>query len=141
MISDTILEAHVVEKVNAVSEALNLGEEQARRFLNSAHYRSTFHPMQKVAEYDAMLINWGGQANSDAEIGLGKLISSKESMNAVLARLGTPDLILLLNETGLIGHPEFIRIFSRAGKLINDAAYVPPKQNLGFFAVIMKALK
>ena len=76
--------------------------------------------------------DWLQQIESDAEIGGAAKQASQASAAKALHQLGTPELRVLLKDSGLEAHPEVVRFFSRAGKAISEDSFVsgrPPTKS------------
>jgi len=71
-------------------------------------------------EADAQVKQWESDSKVDPEIGGAKFNENLAIAGKAIARFGTPALKTLLDETGLGNHPEFIRAFYKAGKLISE---------------------
>lgn len=64
--------------------------------------------------------NWIAQGKADAEIGGEKWDESVALAKRAVDKLGTPEFKQALNESGLGNHPELLRVFVRAAKLMQD---------------------
>jgi len=76
--------------------------------------------------------DWLQQIESDAEIGGAAKQASQASAAKALHQFGTPELRVLLKDSGLEAHPEVVRFFSRAGKAISEDSFVsgrPPTKS------------
>lgn len=63
---------------------------------------------------------WASDVRADAELGGAKLDAVAGTANAALKAYGSPELVQLLNQTGLGNHPEVVRAFYRAGKALSE---------------------
>lgn len=70
---------------------------------------------------------WAKEAEKDAEFGGEKLRENLGLANKAMMALGGEKLKALLASTGMGNHPEVIRAFYRAGKLISEDKLVMPK--------------
>lgn len=68
---------------------------------------------------------WGEAAKADKEFGGDKLSENLAVAQKAMTAFGSPELRTLLNESGLGNHPEIIRAFYRAGKVISEDKFVP----------------
>ena len=76
--------------------------------------------------------DWLQQIEADAEIGGAAKQASQASAAKALHQFGTPELRVLLKDSGLEAHPEVVRFFSRAGKAISEDSFVsgrPPTKS------------
>lgn len=69
---------------------------------------------------DAQIDQWKKESVSDKEFGGAKFQENLAVAGKAIARFGSPALKILLDETGLGNHPEVIRAFYKAGKLISE---------------------
>lgn len=67
---------------------------------------------------------WKAQAQEDKEFGGEKLNENLGLANKALKEFGTPELVELLNKSGLGNNPEVIRFMYRAGKAISQDGFV-----------------
>ena len=65
--------------------------------------------------------NWDAATKKDAEIGGANYETSVADSVEFLRVFGTPELIQVIDESGLGSHPEVIRAFAKAGKLAKES--------------------
>ena len=70
--------------------------------------------------YNQTVKDWVDEAKSDTEIGGDNFDANVGLAKRAIDKFGTPKLIVVMNQTGLGNHPEFIRLFTRVGKLIKE---------------------
>jgi hypothetical protein len=88
----------------------------------------------KQAALDAS-VKWAEQAQTDKEYGGDKFKENLAYVGKALSEFATPEMGELLKTTGLINHPEMLRVFYRIGKamsadnkvVIGGAGNTPPK--------------
>ena len=74
---------------------------------------------------DATVAGWLDQAKADPEFGGDKLAENLAVAKKALDAFGSPELVKMLNESGLGNHPEIVRAFYRAGQKISSGSFVP----------------
>lgn len=116
-----------------ISEAKTLGlpQEAAQRLIDREGKRTD---SIKQAALDAS-VKWAEQAQIDKEYGGDKFKENLAYVGKALSEFATPEMGELLKTTGLINHPEMLRVFYRIGKamsadnkvVIGGAGNTPPK--------------
>lgn len=112
------------EVLGAFSEAareLNLSNESAQKMLDKIG--PAFAERQANA-MEAARTQWVNDSRGDKEFGGDKLQENIATAKKALDKFGTPELVTLLNESGLGNHPEIIRAFYRAGMAISEDGFV-----------------
>lgn len=112
------------EVLGAFSEAakdLGLPQEAAQKMLDKLAPAFAERQTQAV---EAARAQWATDSRSDKEFGGDKLDENLATAKKALDTFGTPELRMLLNESGLGNHPEIIRAFYRAGKAISEDRFV-----------------
>jgi hypothetical protein len=76
----------------------------------------------KMAEQAAIeqSTSWAEEARADKEIGGANFDATLKDGQRALRKLGNPDLVKLLNESGLGNHKEVIRFFAKVGKFVKE---------------------
>jgi FtsZ-interacting cell division protein ZipA len=111
-----------------VAKELGLSQEAAQKMLD----RLAPALQQRTAEQVTTISNeWAEQARSDKEFGGDKLAENLSVAKKALDAFGGPQLVSLLNESGLGNHPELIRFFYRAGKAISGDRFVTGSSGAG----------
>lgn len=100
----------------------NLSQEAAQALLSKL---APAIAQRQAAMVETMRASWADSSQTDAEFGGAKLSENLAVAKKALDTFGTPELRTLLNESGLGNHPEFIRMFYRAGKAISEDSFVP----------------
>lgn len=120
------LEAAHVEKIASYSKEHGLSNEQAQKLLERDNSLvADFFDGQK-AQFEANKTAWLEESKTDKEIGGDSLGKNAELSKRVLDRFGTEKFKQLLDETGAGNHPEFIRVFTRIGRLMSEDQFVMP---------------
>lgn len=121
-------DAQVINTYTEVAKELNLSQEAAQKMLD----RIAPVLQQRTAEQVTSISNeWADMARSDKEFGGEKLSENLSVAKKALDAFGGPELVSLLNESGLGNHPELIRFFYRAGKAISEDRFVTGSSGAG----------
>jgi hypothetical protein len=113
------------EQFKQLAKELDLTQEQAQKLIDLDAKRALAQAEAAKTQSDA----WFAQTQSDKEIGGDNLRANAAVAATALDKFGTPELKTLLQETGLILHPEIVRAFYRAGKAISEDTIVPGSRN------------
>ena len=115
--------------LKALSKDLGLSQEQAQKIADLGVQQSQRWAEQQLEYANQAREEWAQQVKSDKELGGPAFEESIASASRALKEFGSPELVNLLNETGLGNHPEVIRTFNRIGKMIGDDKLVPGGRN------------
>ncbi len=119
------LDPAVVAEVSALAKELNLTQEKAQRVLDARLSQSAAYVNTQVETIAALHIEWQGQVKVDKEIGGDKLAENLAAANAAMKATSTPQLIALLDKSGLGNHPEVIRHFFKIAPAFAEGRHVP----------------
>ncbi|MDD4915725.1 MAG: hypothetical protein PHW13_11895 [Methylococcales bacterium] len=108
----------------ALAEAFKVGEGSVK----AADFQQPAFIKQQAAEWEAAI-------KADKELGGEKLPENLSVAWKALNALGSDALLQLLDKSGLGSHPDLIRAFYRAGKLISEDALVAGGKRPGGAAV------
>lgn len=75
---------------------------------------------------DAQRTGWEAQIKSDPEFGGDKFPATMETASKAMQAFGTPELRMLLNESGIGSHPELVKLFHRMGTALTEDKMVLP---------------
>jgi len=100
----------------AVAKDMGLSQEAAQKFIDR---EAAGKRAQSNAVYEAGKA-WAEQSAQDKEFGGDGYKENLSFVAKALDTFGTPELGQLLKNTGLINHPEVLRVFFRAGKAISE---------------------
>jgi hypothetical protein len=92
---------------------------------------------------------WLEMCKKDSEFGGQKYEESKAIIDRGCARLATPEAVEILNDLGMGTHPEIVRMFYRAGKLLGEdpgangkvGAVQSPAPGEGLYKVMKQSLE
>lgn len=110
------LDATAAEQFTAIAKDLKLTQEQAQKL---AEVAAGIQQRGKEAHANAV-VTWTEATKADKEVGGEKLQENLAVARKALDRFGTPELRDVLNASGFGNHPEFVRAFYRAGKLLSE---------------------
>lgn len=112
------LDKTAAEEFTAVAKEMKLTQDQAQKF---AEIAAGIQQRGKEAHASAVT-SWTEATKTDKEFGGDKLQENLAIAKQAIDRFGTPELKDVLNASGLGNHPEFVRAFYRAGKLLSEDA-------------------
>ena len=104
-----------------VAKELNLPQESAQKILDKM---APAMAEKQAAQIEEIRNQWAESSKTDKEFGGEKLTESLASAKKALDAFGTPELVTLLNESGMGNHPDVIRFMVRAGKAISEDGFV-----------------
>lgn len=119
-----MLDQALTTEFKSLAKDMGLKQEQAQQLTDMAVKLS-----QKFADSQQQAITdqrtaWEGEARADKEFGGEKFDENLAVAKKALDALATPELINLLNATGLGSNPDMIRAFYRAGQLLSEDSLV-----------------
>lgn len=124
-----IIDDGTLGDLKSLSKDLGLSQEQAQKIADLGVQQSQRWAEQQIEYAKQARAEWAEQVRADKEIGGMSLEENLTSARAAIKEFGTPDLVNLLNETGLGNHPEVIRTFYKIGKMIGNDTLVPGGRN------------
>ena len=101
----------------AMAKELGLSKERANALL------MTMVPTVKTkiqSSLSAVQASWGRAAKADTEIGGEHFKENLAIANQAYRRFASPELANLMKQSGLYAHPDFIRMFLRIGKAMQE---------------------
>ena len=112
----------VMAKFEGVAKDLGLSQEAAQKVLDAMGPEIV---SAQKAQVEAIKTQWAESAKTDKEFGGDKLNENLAVAKKALDAFGSPELRMLLNDTGLGNHPEIIRAFFKAGQKISSGSFIP----------------
>jgi len=115
------LDDAVISAFSDVARELDMSQDAAQKIVD------TLAPAlqeQQVEQFTAVRNEWAQSSKNDKEFGGDALDESLATAKKAMDTFGTPELTELLNTSGLGNHPEIIRAFYRAGKVISEDTFV-----------------
>lgn len=122
------LDPSFLAKFSELSKAKGLSNEEAQKELSDAsafaeNIQEGSVKLYEQAQADKLKTereSWLEQAKKDPEIGGEKFNESLIYARRAIAKINDPDLVKILNSSGLGDHPAFIRSFAKLGRGIAD---------------------
>lgn len=116
----SLLDAKVVEHVEARAKALGLSAEQAQALLEEKEQTVSSIVQSQKDTLAANTAKWIEDVKNDKELGGEGVNENLETAKRFVAKFGSDAFKKELEITGYGNHPELIRIFARAGKALKD---------------------
>ena len=92
----------------------------AQKFVDSYIARYNEQVKESQDKWFEQVTKWGEEAKADKEFGGEKFKQSVETGQRVLRTFGSPELVGLLNSTGLGNHKSVISLFAKIGAAISE---------------------
>lgn len=108
------------KEFGALAKELGLSQEKAQRLVTMYVGNLQQGLSAQMEAVTARNKGWQEAARSDKEFGGADFDKNLAIANEGLRRLGTPELISYLEESGLGNHPEVVRLCWKAGKLAGE---------------------
>jgi hypothetical protein len=131
------LDPVAVEAFAPVAKELGLTQTQAQRVVD---LYAGLQAQQAEAQAEQVKA-WAKQVTTDKEIGGAKWAEHRAVIARARDAFASPELVQLMEQTGLGSHPEVIKLFVRVGKAISDDGHViggnpgpDPRSAEGFYA-------
>jgi hypothetical protein len=119
-----IVDQEIMDKFVQSAKSLGLTQEQAQGLMTMGFESQQRVLAQHQAAIEQTKSDWREQALNDQEFGGDKLQENLAIASKFRDAFATPELMKVLDETGLGNHPELIRAFYRAGKAISEDSFV-----------------
>lgn len=120
-----------LKRILSESKEEGLSKEAAQKRVNHASEILQNHSNNLNQTHKEMVQQWAEDCKSDKEIGGDNYNESVELARRVVSRFGTNEFKKVLNDTGAGNHSEFVRIFSRIGKVMGDDTLILPGKDSG----------
>lgn len=118
----------VITSFSEAAKKANLSQENAQGILDMMAPKLA---ERQVQHFEKIKADWTAQAKADKEFGGEKISENLGVAKKALEQFGSPELGVLLEESGIGNHPEVIRFFYRAGKAISEDSYVGGTKSSG----------
>ncbi len=103
-----------------VFKEIGISQIQAQQLMDVYAGQIKSDSQASAETYTQTVKDWVTEAKADSEIGGDKFDANVGTAKRAIDKFGTPKLVEVLEQTGLGSHPEFIRLFTRVGKLIAE---------------------
>jgi hypothetical protein len=120
---DTVL----LEQFTPLAKEFGLTNEAAQKLTDIYAGRVQQMQEQQAQRIAALHADWVGKVKADAEYGGDALDQNLALGKLAMEKIGTPELVKALNETGAGNHPEVVRFFVRVGKAMQTDGLVTGK--------------
>ena len=117
------MDTDLLGKFAPILQGMKATQEQAQSFID-LHVEGLQNLVAtQQADWKEVVDGWKTAAQTDEEFGKGKYDASLATARVAMREFGTPALFKALEDTGMGEHPEFIRIFHRVGKAIEEDSF------------------
>lgn len=114
------LDPAAVEEFTPIAKELGLSQEQAQKLVGVVAGIS----QRQAEQHAAQVAEWARQVETDKEIGGDKWATNRALVARARDQFATPELLTLMDSTGLGNHPAVIKHFIAVGKAIADDGHV-----------------
>ncbi len=114
------LDAQAAGDLKSLAKELGLSQANAQRVADLGA-----QVLQRTSQAQADLVakarnEWAEQARADKEMGGDKLAHSQAAAKRATDKFGSPELVQMLDESGLGNHPEVLRLLARVGAALTE---------------------
>jgi hypothetical protein len=120
-----LLDQQLMPAFKEVASKAGLKQEQAQMMIEMGAQLQQKILKDHFATVEQQKADWEAAARADKEIGGDKFDENLSYAAKAASVFVTPELQEQLNKTGLGNHPDMIRLFIRAGKMISEDTLVP----------------
>ncbi len=117
---DMNLDEAAVEAFAPIAKELDLTQDQAQKLVDIYAERKLDETRGMHDAFETVQADWQKEAKADKEYGGDNFTANIKLANNFLTEYGSADLNTALAETGMGNHPELIRLFVKAGKVMGD---------------------
>lgn len=114
------LDAELMGEFKPLAEGLKLDKESAQKVVDMGSKLAAKIQQQQVEAWKKQTNEWANQARADQEIGGSNFDANLGIARSAVEKLGTPELMKALDESGFGNHPELVRFMHRVGKAIGE---------------------
>lgn len=126
-----LLDQQLMPAFKEVAAKAGLKQEQAQMMIEMGAQLQQKILTDHFAAVEQQKADWEAAAKADKEIGGDKFDENMSYAAKAASVFVTPALQEQLNKTGLGNHPDMIRVFIRAGKMISEDTLVPGGRSPG----------
>lgn len=117
------LDPEAVAAFEPLARELNLTQEAAQKLVDIYASRMSALGSAQQAQALQQRQGWEESVRSDKELGGHNLDATLAAGKQALNQFGTPELVNLLNHTGLGSNPEFVRFCAKVGKAMAEDSF------------------
>jgi hypothetical protein len=114
-------DSSILTAFEASAREANLPQDAAQKLLDSMSPKIAERQLEQIK---VVTDGWRQASSSDKDFGGDALNENLGIANKALTTFGSPELIGMLESTGLGNHPEVIRAFYKIGKAISEDKFV-----------------
>lgn len=119
-----LLDPAVATEFQTVAKEMNLSQEQAQKLVDLQAKVSLQTVEQANTQFKEQIKAWEEQTKKD----LGPKFDAERALAAKgRDKVATPELLKLLNDTGMGSHPEVFKLFAKLGKSVAEDTFVEGK--------------
>jgi len=122
------LDAADVTELQTYAKTHNLTQEQAQALVDRQLKTQTDTEAKVVAKQaeavKALANDWKAATQADKDIGGEKLTATLATAVKARDAFGSPELIRILNDSGMGNHPEVVRFFAKVGQAMSEDKFV-----------------
>ena len=104
----------------AIASELKLSQDQAQKIVNMYAQRQAAYAQEEQNKFDQMLMDWKEKIEKHREFGGANLEKSIGAVGRFMKIFGSPELVKVLNDTGLGNNPDIFAAFVKAGRAISE---------------------
>lgn len=117
------LNAEMVTNFTPLAKELNLTQDQAQKLVDFQMANTAKEQELQTETWNTTLEGWLKTSHDDAEIGGQEFDAKVATAKKALEKFGTPELLEAFDVTGVGNHPEFLRIFYRIGRHVEEDSF------------------
>lgn len=111
----------ILGQFSEAAKELNLPQDKAQAFLDKM---APALAARQEAQLEAVKTEWAEASRADTEFGGDKLAENLAIAKTAAKEFASPELMTLLETSGLGNNPEVLRLFYRVGKAISQDGFV-----------------
>lgn len=122
----SLLTKEEIIKAEAFAKEKGMSQEEAQVYLQGEHEKFQQVFEARKAAFDQQVESWKKESMNDPEIGGDNFAKNMEFAKRAIEKHGSPEMIELLNQTGLGNHRSFVKFFAKYGAEFADDQAVAP---------------
>jgi len=120
-----VVNESLMEAVTPIFQEMGLEPEQVQTLADAYSQVELARAKADEQAHLEQMTTWQDEVKADPEIGGAKFDEHLGMANQALKQFGSPELIQLLDETGMGNNKEVIRAFMKVGKELSEGSMVP----------------
>ena len=114
------LDEKLANEFSPIMKDIGLTNEQANKLAAKLAEVRMQEGQSQIDEYNSNLTKWENEVKADKELGGNNFDNTSRVASLAVEKLGSPELIELLDNSGLGSHPALVRFSFNAGKLLQE---------------------